>query len=188
MTSYVYAGLVLGMPLKLNFSSELSLKFLSMVAVTTFAIPLVGIFVLKYTRTISKLEMDDRKERFFPFLFISLFYVATAYLFYDKFRFPPIIINVLITVSVSLIVLTLITLFWKISAHAIACAGAAGIMAALIDGSESDTMLWVLSAFLFITGIVCSSRLKLNAHTISQVWVAIVLGFSLNFILTLLLN
>ena len=187
MTTYVFVGLVLGMPLKLNFSPELSLKFISMVGVTTFFIPMTGILVLKVTRTISKLEMDDRRERFFPFLFITLFYIATTYLFYDRFRFPPVIINILIGVSSSLIVLTAITLYWKISAHAIAAAGAVGIFLALLDGSESDTMKWVLITFLLITGIVASSRLKLNAHSSSQVWVAILIGFSLNFILLLLL-
>lgn len=188
MTTYVFIGLLLGLPYAFNFNMELSLRFLSMVIVTTFLIPFVGVILLKYTRTISNLEMDDRKERFFPFLFISLFYIATTYLFYDKFRFPPVIINILIAVCSSLVGLTLITLKWKISAHAIAVSGAVGIFLAILIQTQTNTILWVLSAFVFITGIVGTARLRLQAHDNNQVWAGYLLGFFLNFIIILFLN
>lgn len=188
MTTYIFIGLLLGLPYSLNFSGELSLRFVSMVLVTTFVIPFIGIVVLRYTRTISNLEMDDRRERFFPFLFISLFYIATTYLFYDKFRFPPIIINILIGVSSTLILLTLITFFWKISAHTLAAGGAVGIFTALLLSQETNLILWVLCTFVFIAGFVGSARLQLHAHDSKQVWTGYLTGFFLNFLIILFLN
>jgi hypothetical protein len=188
MTTYVFIGLIFALPYSLSFNSDLRVRFISMVLVTTFLIPFMGVFLLKFTRTISNLEMDDRKERFFPFLFISLFYVATTYLFYTKFGFPPIITYILMGISSSLIVLTLITLFWKISAHSIAAGGAVGIFAALLMNSETNASLWVLSLFIVVGGMVGTARLQLNAHDNKQVWFGYLLGFCLNFIIILFLN
>jgi hypothetical protein len=188
MTTYVFIGLILALPYSLNLNMDLSVRFISMVLVTTFVIPFIGVVLLKFTRTISNLEMDDRKERFFPFLFISLFYLATTYLFYTKFRFPPIISYILLGVSSSLIVLTLITLFWKISAHAIAVGGAVGIFAALLTNSETNAVLWLLSLFVLIAGLVGTARLRLNAHDNKQVWLGYLLGFCLNFTIVSFLN
>jgi len=188
ITTYIFGGVLLCMPLSLSFSSSLSWKFLSMIFMTTFLIPFAGVVVLKYTRTISNLQMDDKKERFFPFLFISIFYGVTTYLFWDKFRFPPLVINILISVSISLVLLTAITLYWKISAHAIAISGAAGIFAALLFGVEPTVIHYAVVVSFFLTGIVGAARLRLDAHTDQQVWIGYLIGFLVNFISILILN
>ena len=188
ITTYIFGGVLICMPLTLSFSPSLSWKFLSMIFMTTFLIPFAGIVVLKFTRTISKLEMDDKKERFFPFLFISIFYGVTTYLFWDKFRFPPLVINILISVSISLVILTAITLFWKISAHALAISGAAGIFVALLFGVEPTFVHYAVVVAFLLTGVVGSARLRLNAHTDQQVWIGYLIGFLVNFISILILN
>ncbi len=159
-----------------------------MILTTTFVIPLSGIVVLKFTRTIGNLQMDDRKERFFPFLFISLFYGVTTFLFWQKFRFPPFVINTLISISGTLVLLTVVTLYWKISAHTTAISGAAGIYAAFLFGIDPGTIHYALAVVIFFMGAVGAARLKLNAHTTQQVWVGYVVGFLFNFITILTLN
>lgn len=158
-----------------------------MVLMTTFLIPLMGVLLLNFTKTISNLNMEIRRERFFPFFFNSLFYIATTYLFWEKFRFPPLVNYIMVSITLSIVVLTIITLFWKISAHAIAVSGAAGIYFALLTQTDSSYLYVGLVIVFALCGLVASARLRLMVHSVSQVWVGIIVGFMLNFLTILIL-
>jgi membrane-associated phospholipid phosphatase len=148
----------------------------------------MGILLLSFTNTISSINMINRKERIYPFLFNSIFYIATTYLFWEKFKFPPLVNHIFISITLSLIVLTIITFFWKISAHAIATAGGAGIYFALLVNGETSQLYLGLALFFVLSGFVASARLKLQAHDARQVWAGVLLGFVLNFSTVFILN
>jgi len=169
-------------------TGDLAWRFMSMIFMTTFLIPLMGILLLKFTRNITNLNMEDRKERIFPFLFNAIFYAATTYLFWEKFRFPNLVTIILLSITLSIVLLTIITIWWKISAHAIAIAGATGIyLALLVKGEPSNFYYAVAVSFLFC-GLVGSARLKLSAHDSKQVWLGFLIGFFVNFLTILILN
>lgn len=184
--SYIFLGILLFLPYSLNMTGDLVWRFMSMVFMTTFLIPLMGILLLKFTRNITNLNMEDRKERVFPFLFNAIFYGATTYLFWEKFRFPNLVTVILLSVTISIIILTVVTVWWKVSAHAIAIAGATGIYLALLLKTEPSNFYYaVVGCFLFC-GLVGSARLRLSAHDSKQVWVGFLIGFSINFLAILI--
>lgn len=186
--SYIFLGVLFFLPYALNMTGDLAWRFMSMVFMTTFLIPLMGILLLKFTRNISNLNMEDRKERVFPFLFNAIFYGATTYLFWEKFRFPNLVTAILLSITISIVLLTLITIWWKISAHAIAIAGATGIYLALLIQSEPSDFYYAVAACFLFCGMVGSARLKLAAHDSRQVWFGFLIGFFVNFITILILN
>lgn len=186
--SYIFLGILFFLPYTLNMSGDLAWRFMSMVFMTTFLIPLMGILLLKFTRNISNLNMADKKERIFPFLFNAIFYAATTFLFWEKFRFPNLVTAVLLSITISIVILTLITIWWKISAHAIAIAGATGIYLALLFKSEPSNFYYAVVVSFLLCGLVGSARLKLSAHDAKQVWVGFLIGFFINFLTILILN
>lgn len=188
MPSYIFLGILYFMPHSFNFTFDLSWRFMVMLLMTTFLIPLMGILLLSFTNSISSVNMINRKERFVPFLFNSLFYIATTYLFWEKFQFPSLVSYILISITLSIIVLTIITFFWKISAHSIASAGACGIYFALLLNDDTSQLYLGLALFFALTGFVASARLKLQCHDSKQVWAGLLLGFLLNFSTVFILN
>jgi len=186
--SYIFLGILFFLPYTLNMTGDLAWRFMSMVFMTTFLIPLMGILLLKFTRNISNLNMEDRKERLFPFLFNAIFYGATTYLFWEKFRFPNLVTVILLSVTVSIIILTVVTIWWKVSAHAIAIAGAAGIYLALLLKAEPSNFYYAVVACFLFCGFVGSARLKLSAHSSLQVWAGFLIGFFVNFLTILMFN
>ena len=159
-----------------------------MVFMTTFLIPIMGILLLSFTNAISSVDMIQRKERFLPFLFNSLFYISTTYLFWENFQFPALVNYILISITLSIVALTIITFYWKISAHAIASAGACGIYFALLITDETSQLYLGLAVFFVLCGFVASARLKLQCHDAKQVWAGLTLGFILNFLTVFILN
>jgi hypothetical protein len=186
--SYIFLGILYFLPYSLNMNGDLAWRFISMIFMTTFLIPRMGILLLKFTQNITNLNMEDRKERVLPFLFNAVFYGATTYLFWEKFRFPNLVTIILLSVTISIVVLTVITIWWKISAHAIAIAGAAGIYMALLIKAEPSNFYYAVAFCFLFSGLVGSARLKLAAHDSPQVWFGFLVGFSLNFITILMLN
>lgn len=173
---FVFAPSVLS---PVNFS--LQYRFILLIFITTFAIPALSLGVLKVTGNIQSLSLRDRKERKIPFIFISLFYIVTTLLFYKKI--PDIPIFYLLTGSVTglILLLTLITLFWKVSIHATSWAALLGICYGIALQRPYAMLLWPLIVLTLILGGISSARLLLKAHTPRQVWVGWLIGFIYGF-------
>lgn len=180
--TFMLAGVMYYFPALLNFDFSNSVRLLALVFITTFLIPIVGIAILKFTNNITGFEMQHRKERITPFVFTSLFYIVTTYLFYDRYNFPIEVLAIFGGITLSVVVVTVITLFWKVSAHSMGISGALGGFLALVLNNP-DTSLWIPMTFCFwACGLIATARLQLKAHTPSQVWVGLLAGFIITFI------
>jgi membrane-associated phospholipid phosphatase len=177
----VFTFLIYGAPqlVKVSFFDKRFLLF--MVFMTTFMIPLLSIVMMKLTKNIVSFHMESKDERVFPFSMISLFYMITTYLFYMKFQVDPALILALAVITITVILLTSITFFWKISAHMTGIAGLAGIVIAIALKYPSTDYLAVLLSTIFLTGLTGTSRLYLNAHTPLEISLGVLLGFSTCF-------
>jgi len=82
----------------------------------------------------------------------------------------------MVIISVSVLLTAFISLFWKISAHAISL-GASIMIFILIDTViPNEDLLYAIITTVFISGLTLSSRLYLNAHNSSQTYVGFLLG------------
>lgn len=153
----------------------------AMVFLTTFVIPLLSVVMMRLTKNIGSFHMHSKEERVFPFSMISLFYMITTYLFYLKFRIDPALLLALVVITISVIILTSATFFWKVSAHMTGISGLVAIIFAIALKYPAYDYLELLVGSIVVAGLVGSSRLYLNAHTPGEIFTGFVLGFSICF-------
>ncbi|TAG90321.1 MAG: hypothetical protein EAZ20_04555 [Bacteroidetes bacterium] len=170
-------------------STEIKWRLWIILFVLTFAIPFLLILVFYFTKNIKNLMISDKEERVNPFLFTTLLYCIFASFFLlneNLARFPAIGL-ILTGISLSLAVLTWITIYWQISAHSIGMSGMLGSALALQIVFDSNLLL-PFFVLIFLTGLVMSMRLYLQAHTPSQVWAGAGVGFFINFFVVIFLG
>ena len=125
--------------------------------------------------------MHERSERVLPFLFITIIYGLTAYLFYKKLQFDVNFVIVLGGMAVIIFISTLLTLFWKISIHSTAINAVTGMLIGFIFKYPDSHLLYPIVFSVLIAGFVMSSRLYLNEHTFEEVMGGAVVGFIVSF-------
>jgi membrane-associated phospholipid phosphatase len=131
-------------------------------------------FFMVKLKLVESIEMHSSRDRSIPLIIVALFFYAT----YHIFRELP--VNTIFTMfmlgaTVLVLLSLLINYFFKISLHMMALGG---LLATFIGFSfliHQDIRLYILLIIL-VTGITGSARLKLNAHTPSQVYAGFILG------------
>ncbi|MDN3686423.1 PA-phosphatase [Cyclobacterium jeungdonense] len=152
-----------------------------LIGFTTFLIPLLGLAGMRFSTLIHSYHLPDRKERLLPFTLVTVFYCMTSGFFYWKLNVDQLLITTLGMVTISLFVLTIVTYFWKISAHQTALGGWVALVAVLAVKFYSTPMFYYLLLIIFISGLVGTARLYLNAHKPDEVYGGFALGFGINF-------
>jgi membrane-associated phospholipid phosphatase len=154
-----------------------SIKWL-LLAVTfsfTAVLPFFNLMILKRFRLISSFFLQNARERTFPYLITSLFYVGLIYLIKD-YRLPGIYVSFLIASAICIFIAALINLKWKISAHLIGNGGLAGSILAISWILHQNWLPW-LCLMLFISGLTAFARIVLEEHTPQQTYAGFLLGF-----------
>lgn len=174
-------GLVLLFAPELLLASnpELRWQVMALLFLTTFAIPAISVFTLRMFGNISSLTMTRREDRRLPFLFVSGFYLLATYLFYQKFPLLTFINLGIASITLCLLVLTAVSLYWKMSAHGIASGGVTGFLAGLMLHHHNSDLLYPLIILLLLSGAVLWARLHLNHHKPAEVWVGWFAGFTI---------
>lgn len=151
------------------------------IVVTTFVIPSVSVLVLRTTSTISSLSLFDRKERIVPFIFILIFYLITTYMFGIRLQVGQLFFVVMASVTFLIVVLGMVTVYWKISIHSAAASGLVACLLALYLRFDAQGLLWPIFTTIFCAGAVMSARLYLNAHRPAEVEVGLLVGAVIGF-------
>ncbi len=155
----------------------------------TFSLPVLIMIILRRLQVISSLSLPSRQERRLPFAIICVIYAATTYLFYiltQKIYLDEKILLVFGSICFSLFLLTIITFFYKISAHNLAIAGVFGGMLAMALRYHEYTLGFPLAITAIVWGAVASARLSMKAHSWQEVFWGSVVGFWINFLIVLL--
>ncbi len=154
----------------LVWSGVLPTQNLSWIIVTLLFLSLLpllyGAFVYK-TKRISNAEITKQKERLVPFFIITLIYgiyLLTTVLF-DA---PEIFKTLAVYFFVLALLLSTVTIFWKVSVHT---AGATQfvLLLTILIGSQA----LILSPLIFLTGWL---RIRMKSHDIWQVLGGIVIA------------
>ena len=148
---------------------------LGVVFMNTFLLPIALLFVFKKWGIISSIKLKNREERFYP-LIIGLLFYATTWYFISRLPRPP-LYSYMLAISTILAVLAIgVNFFFKISLYSM---GAAAFSSALLGISYLyDLHIMVTISIVFLlAGLIASSRLVLNVHKSSQVYVGLVVGF-----------
>jgi len=185
MSTYLFTILVIIAPyyiLPIGYATTGSVVLVSLIWITTFIIPVLSLFILKMTGSISSLQLDKKEERITPIMYTTLMYAVTTYLFASKVELGE---PIFIFLGISTLLLgigAVITIFWKISLHGIGIGGLVGCLMGLNQQSVLDNFYLVLPLLLLTSALVLSARLKLNAHSPKQVYIGFVLGIFVSFV------
>lgn len=156
-----------------------------LIAIITGLAPLCFIVALKKVGLVSDNSLSDRRQRPAPMIVTMICYIGAG-LFLSSASSPLWLQLFFYGAAVATLIATLITLRWKISAHAIALGGLEGMLLWLAVGSLSDVNPMVLLTIgLVIAGGVGTSRLLLNRHTLAQVVAGFFLGLVCTFFSTM---
>jgi len=153
------------------------LQVLLMAAMYTIFYPLITIVILKALKFIESFEMHTQRERFIPFIATFVFFLWGFVVFKsDELGMPKLLPASALGTAIAVGLAFLFNVFEKISIHAIGMGGLTGLTMWLLMYSPFDVKLILVLAFV-ASGLVCTARLVLKAHTLREIIVGYGLGF-----------
>ncbi len=167
-----------------NYISEFTslrskILILSVTFIFTFIFPFINTLILLKLGRIKSLTMENNKERSVPYAGAIMYYFALFYFFYYT-EIPAFFKALVLGAAISIFLTFLINFKWKISSHTVGIGGVAGVLLAVIYRLQMELYLTLMCVIL-IAGLVGYARLKLNAHTPTQVYTGFLLGFLVEF-------
>jgi len=180
-----------------NFQFVYKKGIVQIVFLSTFVSPLLMFLILVNLRVISSIYLNKRKERYIPFLMVSLIYFATYFIINNLalgvLKVSPYIGNFILLSGIVIIITMFINLKIKSSIHM------AGIGAFLsyfyvffINENVGDILFYFynitfltvhfFSVIIIVVGIIATSRLILKAHNLLEIGVGFFIGLSLGFV------
>lgn len=143
----------------------------------TCIIPLIFLSVLRHFKLIKDLHVEIREQRLFPYLFTALCYLVAAYFLYFRHQ-PQWFVMFMVGSAVAVLLMALINLKVKISAH---MAGIGGVVALIYQihvlGLSAFNLLWLLCLSVIMAGALGSARLAMKRHDMWQILAGFVVGF-----------
>lgn len=183
-----------------NFMGQWRLVLL--VFLSTFAMPIFAVFLMKSLNMVKSMQLEDRFERIGPYILTGVFYIWMFINFKNNTLIPKPLVIVMLGATISLFMAFFFNNFTKISAHA---AGMGGLVSMALINSvyfNFDTFTlnlgrlaiyevstnFVLMAVIVLAGLVCTARLLLGAHDDKQLYIGFGIGFVSQFIAFLILR
>jgi hypothetical protein len=137
-------------------------------------LPVSIIPVLIYIKQIQNLEINERSERIIPLFFASMCFYIGYYIVSAHSQSMLINLFMLSTTAIVVVVL-LVSLFWKISIHMAGIGGITGLIIILSYVFRADILI-LLCVVILISGILASARLASGSHSLLQVIAGYLLG------------
>jgi membrane-associated phospholipid phosphatase len=146
------------------------------VFITTCLLPLAFLPLFMYQNLLKDFEMPTIRERIIPFSTMAILYFM-GYLILNQMDVPSTIANVLLAGAITILIMLLITLRWKISAHMAGIGALTGVILVFSYYLETNLIIFLLTS-IFIAGLLGTSRLILNHHTPTQIYSGFGLGLT----------
>ncbi|WP_031530840.1 hypothetical protein [Dyadobacter crusticola] len=183
LTTYLFALLFLLSPDLVGVSAfefPALVSLLTLLFLNTFVAPAVVTYYFMKMGVITNLYVDDVNERRLPYLATVIIYGLATYLFGWQLQpvgeMAPQISVILASVTLSLVIVTCVSYFWKISAHATGIGGMIALLAGLMIRFDEAALLNPLLIAILLAGLLLSARLQLNAHSPGQVFAGFLCG------------
>ncbi len=170
-------------------------KFILIVFLTTFFIPIVSVLLMRAMDMIQSLQLKDRQERIGPYIITGIFYLWMFVTLRQNPNIPQTFKFCLLGATIGLFLAFIINLFSKISMHTTGMGGLVA-MAILTVFNFSQSTFWmpvpmisgfeisstsILVVVFIVAGIVGSSRLFLKAHEPQDVYGGYLVGVLAQF-------
>lgn len=186
MTTYLFALLFFyASPITRPLSPAAAKYILLALFITTFVLPIISIAAIRFsalriTNNFAAFSLPTRQVRVLPFFFTSLFYLITTYMFMAKFRVNLVLVIILGAATVLILLVSVATLFTKVSAHAAGSGALVGFLIGLSIRYPQSFLFIPLVVAVVLAGCVMSARLYLDLHSAKSVWLGAGLGVAVS--------
>ena len=187
--SYLFHPLImpsLGLLILLNSGTYIALldpaakrAILFVMALGTLIFPLMIMPVLYYRNLVHDFRSSTREERLIPQLIILVLYIIT-FVYFVRLPLNRLIDAYALSVTLTLVLIVLLNLRFKISQHTAALGGLTGLIIALIYLYQTPLQGFLVLTLL-ATGITGTALLAMGNH---RSW-EVLAGFSLGFAVVL---
>lgn len=177
MPIYILLELLVVSPLGKLIPIKSQVMVWVIVVFCSIILPILVIMILKRFGVLKERNLDNREDRAWPLLALGIFLSLGAF-FLMKFQATELFSQLLFVTSMQVLLFAAISLYWKISMHAMAWGEACCLFLML---GPVFKLPFIIS--LICAGVVCSSRLILRKHNCWQV----LAGFAQGVILTMIL-
>lgn len=162
------------------------LAFTAVVLAFNVVIPAIIVLLLKRMGAVKDIGLNNREERFIPYLVCIICLVGTA-IFMDYKKAPTWLVMFFYGGAATGVVEVIVNHWWKISVHAAGIAGIVGLLLHMLmdDYCSSATEIWLLVS-IALAGMLGSARIWLGRHTLMQVLAGYAVGFCSIFFITMI--
>jgi membrane-associated phospholipid phosphatase len=166
----------------------MSLKtgLLLLIFLQTFVLPVFSIYALHRFGFVGDLRMETLADRRIPYLVTVAIYTFVATFFTLKLKQFPEVGLIMIGIAFSIAAVAVISLYWKISAHAVGVSGMLGVFIGIAIKFGNNELFYPILVVIIVAGFLLSSRLHLNAHTPSQIIAGTFLGLIVSLTVVIL--
>ena len=158
-----------------GFTKEGLLMVYGMVFAMTGLFPLTSVLLMRRTGLVKDMTMPTRQERIPAYLSTLIYYGMCYYLLRTRLE-NPVTLGIFFGATLGLLLVLLITLRWKISAHMAGIGGLIGAIVAVVLLDDREAPLLLCGLFV-LAGALGTSRLVASDHTPAQVYAGALLGF-----------
>lgn len=166
------------------YNPEWRNKILLLIALGTMLLPLCFFPVIYYRRLFRQTPGETGSERFMILLFSTLSYYFTFH-FTRSLPLPAVLQAVLLGAAITVFLLMVTSIFFRISLHTAGAGGLIGILLALSLRLGLDLNIVLLGTIL-LAGIIGFARLSLQEHKPSEIYLGYFAGFLVNFMVVML--
>ncbi|NBC84284.1 MAG: hypothetical protein GVY19_13025 [Bacteroidetes bacterium] len=147
--------------------AQVKYSILFITSASTFILPASFLPIFYYKGFLHGLGAESRQKRMIPLLLILVIYTI-GYLWVYKHVPSATIRGFWLGFTLGVLLVFVISFFWKISAHMIGIGGIIGLILALWIRYQINLFNFLILAFV-VAGLLGASRLRLNAHNIWQI-------------------
>lgn len=159
-----------------GFTKEGLWMVYGMVFAMTALFPLTSILLMRRNGLVSDVTMPTRQERIPAYLSTLVYYGMCYYLLRTRLD-DPMTLGIFFGAGLGLLLVLLITLRWKISAHMAGIGGLIGAVVSTMVVDDREAPL-LLCALFVVAGLLGTARLVSSDHSPAQVYVGALLGFA----------
>lgn len=162
-----------------------NVSILLMVYTLTVLLPRLAIFAYRKLNGWSRLQLGRRRRRYVPYVLSISSYAVLLYLM-SSLRMPRFTLAVVAGALAIQVACALVNSWIKVSTHAAASGGLVGAVAAFSALLNFDPTGWLCLCIL-LSGMVCTARLILRQHTLTEVGLGVLIGIVCGFSCILLI-
>ncbi len=161
--------------LSYGFTKEGLVMMFGMIFAMTAVFPLISVLLMRRSGLVTDITMPSRQERIPVYLSTLVYYGMCYYLLRSRLD-NPVTLGIFFGAAMAALLVLLITLRWKISAHMAGIGGLIGAMVSTMVLDDREAPLSLCALFV-LAGLLGTARLVSSDHSPAQVYTGALLGF-----------